>query len=161
MLSQQDEKAECSLRSVGCPMTSSNAYHSPGAGSSDDLNGLDILFVEDSRSVGVAVKTLLEFSGAHVAGPAATAAEAERLLSKHSPDVALVDFHLRGGELAYGLIARLHDQDVPVIVVSGLGMAELPLVKAAAILQKPFSEAQLLASLRPFTNATRFGEKVF
>jgi DNA-binding response OmpR family regulator len=157
MLSQQDEKAECSLRWVGCPMTSSNDDHSPGAGSSDDLNGLDILFVEDSRSVGEAVKGLLELLGAQVAGPAATAAEAERLLYKHSPDVALVDFHLRGGELAHGLIARLHDQDVPVIVVSGLGMAELPLVKAAAILQKPFSEAQLLANLRTFIkrNTTR------
>ena len=131
-------------------MTSSNDDRPPGAGSSDDLNGLDILFVEDSRSVGDAVKRLLELLGAHVAGPAATAAEAERLLSKHPPDVALVDFHLRGGELACGLIARLHDQDVPVIVVSGLAMAELPVVKAAAILQKPFSEAQLLANLRTF-----------
>ena len=29
-------------------------------------------------------------------GPAATTAEAERLLSEHAPDVALVDFHLEG-----------------------------------------------------------------
>ena len=44
--------------------------------------------------------------GADVVGPAATTAEAERLLSEHAPDVALVDFYLRAGELSYGLITR-------------------------------------------------------
>jgi DNA-binding response OmpR family regulator len=76
--------------------------------------------------------------------------EAERLLSEHAPDVALVDFHLRGGELSYSLIARLHEQGVPVILVSGSSesLSGLP-VEAATILEKPVSEAQLLASLRP------------
>ena len=101
------------------PMTLLNAHDLPEIGSSDDLKGLDILLVEDSRSVGKAVKSLLELLGAAVVGPAANTAEAERLLSEHAPDVALVDFHLRGGELSYGLIARLHDQGMPVIVVSG------------------------------------------
>jgi DNA-binding response OmpR family regulator len=88
--------------------------------------------------------------GADVVGPAATTADAERLLSEHAPDAALVDFHLRGGEVSYGLIARLHEQGVPVILVSGSSesLSGLP-VEAATILEKPFSEAQLLASLRP------------
>jgi CheY-like chemotaxis protein len=130
-------------------MNPSNAHDPPESGSSDDLNGLDILLVEDSRSVGEAMKSLLKLLGADVAGPAASGAEAENLLSEHTPDVALVDFHLRGGELAYDLIARLRDQGVPVIVVSGSGMPELPGVEVAAILQKPVGEAQLLAALRP------------
>ena len=100
-------------------MTSSNTHDPAGAGSSDDLKGLEILLVEDSWSVGEAMKDLLELLGAVVVGPAATTAEAERLLSEHAPDVALVDFHLRGGELSYSLIARLHEQGVPVILVSG------------------------------------------
>jgi CheY-like chemotaxis protein len=132
-----------------------NTHDLPENGSSDDLKGLDILLVEDSRSVGEAVKSLLKLLGAAVAGPAANAAEAERLLSEHTPDVALVDFHLRGGELAYGLIARLHDQGIPVIVVSGSGMPELPILGVAAILPKPVGEAQLIESLRPFTKAVR------
>ena len=101
------------------PMTSSNTYDPTGAGSSDDLRGLEILLVEDSGIVGEAIKDLLELLGADVVGPAATTAEAERLLSEHAPDVALVDFHLRGGELSYGLIARLHEQGVSVIMISG------------------------------------------
>jgi CheY-like chemotaxis protein len=139
-------------------MTSSNAHSPPETGLLDDLKDLDILLVEDSRSVGEAMKSLLELLGATVAGPAANTAEAERLLSEHAPDVALVDFHLRGGEPAYDLIARLHDQGVPVIVASGSGMPELPPVKAAAILQKPVTEAQLLASLRPFIARRRLGK---
>jgi hypothetical protein len=50
-----------------------------GAGSSDNLNGLEILLVEDSWVVGEAMEDLLELLGADMVGPAATAAEAERL----------------------------------------------------------------------------------
>ena len=132
------------------PMTSANNHDPAGAGSSDDLRGLEILLVEDSWVVGKAMKDLLELLGADVVGPAATTTEAERLLSEHAPDVALVDFHLRGGELSYSLIARLHEQGVPVIMISGSSESPSGLpVEAAIILEKPFSEAQLLASLRP------------
>ena len=100
-------------------MISSNTHDPTGAGLSNDLSGLGILLVEDSSIVGDAMKDLLELLGADVVGPAATTAKAEHLLSEHAPDAALVDFHLRGGELSYGLIARLHQQGVPVILVSG------------------------------------------
>jgi CheY-like chemotaxis protein len=53
-------------------MTSSNTNDPAGAGSSDDLRGLEILLVEDSWSVGEAMKDLLELLGAVVVGPAAT-----------------------------------------------------------------------------------------
>jgi len=129
-------------------MTSSNAHDLRGAGSSD-LKGVGILLVEDSWHLGKVMKTLLQALGADVAGPAATTVEAERLLSEQPPDVAFVDVRLREGELAYGLIDRLHDQGVPVIVISGYAVLPLPPAKAAAILQKPVSAAQLLATLRP------------
>ena len=100
-------------------MTSLTSHDAPVARSLDDLRGLNVLLVEDSWNVGAAVKDILELLGADVAGPAATKAEAERLLAERSPDIALVDFHLRGGELADGLITLLHAQGVPVIVTSG------------------------------------------
>jgi CheY-like chemotaxis protein len=131
-------------------MTSAKTHDPTGAGLSNDLSGLEILLVEDSSIVGEAIKDMLELLGAEVVGPAATTTEAERLLSEHAPDVALVDFHLRGGELSYGLIARLHEQGVPVIMISGSSESPSGLpVEAATILEKPVSEAQLLASLRP------------
>jgi CheY-like chemotaxis protein len=132
-------------------MTASNAHDAPGAGS--DLEGVRILLVEDSWQLGMALKSLLHALGADVAGPVATSAEAERLVAERVPDVALVDFNLRGGERAFGLIDRLHDQGIRVVVTTGY--ADIPLApgKAAAILQKPITEAQLIASLRPATKA--------
>jgi len=130
-------------------MISANAHEPPGDGSPDDLKGLSILLVEVSWHVGRALKILLQALGADVTGPAATPAEAERLLSEHAPDVAIVDFNLRGGERANGLIDRLQHQRVSVIVISGYSVLPLPPVKPAVMLQKPVSEAQLLATLRP------------
>jgi DNA-binding NtrC family response regulator len=128
-------------------MALSSTYGS-AAGGSDDLKGLGILLVEDSWHIGCAMKNLLQLMGADVAGPAATTAEAERLLSERSPDVAIVDISLREGEQAFGLIDRLHDQGVRVVVISGY--SELPPdSRAVATLQKPVSEAELLATLRP------------
>ncbi len=132
------------------PMASSNAHDPPGARSSDDLTGLNILLVEDSRDVGEAVKKHLELLGAKVVGPATTTAEAEGLLTEHLPDVALVDFHLREGERSDGLIARLHEQGVPVIMLSGsFEFPRLSSVAGTTFLEKPVSEAQLLAHLSP------------
>ncbi len=114
-----------------------------------DLSGVRILVVEDSWQLAMALKSLLLALGADVSGPVATSADALRLATEAPPDAALVDFNLRGGERADGLIERLHEQGIYVIVTSGY--AVLPVVPrhAAAILQKPISEAALLGSLRP------------
>jgi FixJ family two-component response regulator len=64
---------------------------------------------------------------------------------------ALVDFNLRAGERASDLIDQLHNQGVRVIVTTGYADVPLAPGKAAAILQKPVSETQLLAALRPLT----------
>ena len=84
-------------------------------------------------------------------GPAATTAEAERLISERVPDASIVDFNLRGGELAHNLIDKLNKVGVRVIVASGYTSVPVAPGKAAAILQKPIVEAQLLAALRPLT----------
>jgi CheY-like chemotaxis protein len=111
------------------------------------LNGVRILLVEDSLSLGEAMKSLLQACRADVIGPVVSTAEADRLISENLPDAALVDINLRGGERADGLIDRLHDQGVRVVVTSGY--TDLPLAprNAAATLSKPFSEAQFFAAL--------------
>jgi DNA-binding NtrC family response regulator len=132
-------------------MTSSNA-HAPSGAKSCDLKDVRILLVEDSWQVGMALKRLLRVWGAEVIGPAATTAEAEQLISRHIPAAALVDINLRGGELAYGLIDRLHDQGVRVVVMSGYGNLPLAPGKVVAMLRKPMNNEQLLAAL---SNAAR------
>ena len=60
-----------------------------------------ILLVEDDWQLGTAMKSHLRALGANVVGLVATTTEAERLIAEHIPDVALVDFNLRGGERPY------------------------------------------------------------
>ena len=121
--------------------------HDPPEAGCPDLNGVRILLVEDSLSLGEAMKSLLQACRADVIGPVASAAEADRLISKNLPDAALVDINLRGGERSDGLIDRLRDQGVRVVVTSGC--TDLPLAprNVAATLSKPFSEAQFFAAL--------------
>jgi CheY-like chemotaxis protein len=90
---------------------------------------------------------LLRSVGVEVLGPVATTAAALRLVAETSPDVALVDVNLRGGELAYELIDRLHELGIRIVVMSGDAEVPRAVGTAAAILEKPVSEDLLLASL--------------
>ena len=119
----------------------------------DDLQGLEILLVEDSRSVADALKQHLELLGAQVTGPAATIAEATKLILERLPDVAFVDFHLRGGDSS-GLIAQLRKKGVPVIVLSGSFEFPAPAsLEGVTMVEKPISEAQILQYLKPMLKA--------
>jgi CheY-like chemotaxis protein len=112
-----------------------------------ELRDLRVLVVEDSWHVANALKVLLEELGVKVAGPAATPKEADRLVAVGLPDVAIVDINLKG-EMAYGLIDRLNDRGIRVVVISGYAVPQVAQAKVAAILQKPFSAKSLLAVLR-------------
>ena len=114
--------------------------------STAELRGLRVLVVEDSWHVAHAIKSLLEELGMVVAGPAATLGDAERLLAAREPEVAIVDINLKG-EMAYGLIDRLHGRGVRVVVISGYAVPQIAQGKVAAILQKPFSAKSLLMIL--------------
>ena len=88
------------------------------ASADTQLSDLNVLVVEDSWHVANALKALLEELGVTVAGPAATPAEAKRLLAERRPDVAIVDINLKG-EMAYGLIDCLNEHGVCIVVISG------------------------------------------
>jgi DNA-binding NtrC family response regulator len=133
-------------------MTSPLVCDPPEAGSSE-LDGLSVLIVEDSWDVGTGLKMLLEALGAVVAGPAATTADAMRLVCDRTPDVALVDINLRDGEQSYCLINQLHAQGIRVVVISGYADVSPAVGKAAVILQKPIREDVLLAHIRPVAAA--------
>src|SRR5438093_165111 len=120
----------------------------PHKASPSELNGLCVLVVEDSWDVGTGLKMLLESWGADIVGPAATTADALHLISEHTPDLALVDINLRNGEQSYGLINRLHDQGIRIVVISGYADVTPADGKVVAILQKPMREDLLLASIR-------------
>lgn len=109
-----------------------------------DLNGLSVMVVEDSWQVSSALQSLLEACGAEVIGPVATAADAVRLTSERTADVALVDIKLRDGEMAYALIDRLQHQGIRVVVMTGYDDLPSKQGKAAAVLRKPVQAKALL-----------------
>lgn len=84
-----------------------------------------------------------------MAGPAATIADAERLIAECKPDVAIVDINLRDGERANPLLDRLEEEGIPVVVITGYTAVSLPPGKVEAILQKPVSVERFLAALAP------------
>jgi len=108
-----------------------------------------ILLVEDSWHVGNAIKRLLRALGADVAGPAATIADAERLIAECKPDVAIVDINLRDGEQANPLLDRLQEEGIPAIVITGYTTAPIKPGAVEAVLQKPVSVERFLAALGP------------
>jgi CheY-like chemotaxis protein len=124
-----------------------NVMTSPTA-SPSDLNGLRVLVVEDSWEVSTGLKRLLELWGASVVEPVPTSADAMLLIFQATPDVALVDIHLRNGEISYDLIDCLYDRGVRVVVLTGYADVSLPIGNAAAVLQKPVKEELLITSLR-------------
>src|SRR5262245_56935279 len=90
----------------------------PGQSSRIELKGAHILVVEDQWHVAIALKSLLETEGMEVIGPAATTADALRLVNVKKPALAVVDLNLKGN-MAHGLIDQLHDQGVRIIVATG------------------------------------------
>ena len=115
----------------------------------DDLRGLTILLVEDSPVVADALKQHLELLGATVAAPAATTAEAKEIIMAGRPDVALVDFHLRG-ENSCTLIAQLRQEGIPVIMLSGsIESPAQALLHGVMMLEKPVREERIPEHLRP------------
>ena len=109
------------------------------------LRGLRVLIVEDSYVVASAIQSLLEEIGMVVVGPVASSTDAERLLVERSPELAIVDIHLKG-EKSFNLIDRLHEEGIPVLAMSGLA-AHTTVAGASAVLQKPFGGSDLLAAL--------------
>jgi DNA-binding response OmpR family regulator len=111
------------------------------------LAGKRVLVAEDAWHVAKALKGVLEDTGLEVLGPAASVHQAEEVLARTEPDLAIVDINLKG-ELSYALIDRLHDKGVPVIVATGYAQLTEPIGKSVVMLQKPFSGPALLAKVR-------------
>ena len=110
------------------------------------LKAVPILVVEDAWHVAKAMKGVLEQLGMDVLGPAATMAEARRLLATQRPRAALVDVNLRG-EMAWDLIDELREQGIDVVVMSGYALPDTSRGRPLTHLQKPFDAAELMTAL--------------
>jgi DNA-binding response OmpR family regulator len=122
----------------------------PGPTPDPPSRGPLVLVVEDEALIALDLELLLGRHGWRVLGPAATVAQALRLLEGGGevPAVALLDANLRG-EPATPVAERLRALRVPFVVASaydGARLAALGLGGAPAV-GKPARERVLLAAL--------------
>jgi DNA-binding response OmpR family regulator len=77
-----------------------------------------VLLVEDEALIALALTDDLETAGYRVAGPFHRCRDTLDWLERQTPDVAIIDIHLRDGS-SVELARMLRDRDVPFIVFSG------------------------------------------
>ena len=108
-----------------------------------------VLVVEDEFLLAMDLGVLLERQGYRVLGPAATVAEALRLLDGgETPGAALLDVNLRG-ETVTPVAARLRALGVPFVLASAYDDARLAALGLAGApnVGKPADDRRLLAAL--------------
>ena len=114
---------------------------------SSNLAGLKVLVVEDEMLVAMLVEDMLADLGCEVVGPVAELDEAMSLAESAAIDLALLDVNL-GGKPIFPVADALKARGVPFAFASGYGEAGLSEEhRGAAVLQKPFREADLARAL--------------
>jgi CheY-like chemotaxis protein len=113
------------------------------------LSGRRVLVVEDELLVLMDVEDFLEELGCEVLESASTVEQALQRIAEDAPEVAILDLNL-DGQTTLPVAEALRNAGIPFIVVTGyvdIKHAE-PVLRDAAMLQKPCSGEQLQAGLR-------------
>ncbi len=78
-----------------------------------------VLVVDDHEIIRTGLKSILEKAGFDVVAEASTAAEALEAVTKHSPDVVLMDIRMEGGDGLNSLgRMKLDHADLPIVLFS-------------------------------------------
>jgi DNA-binding response OmpR family regulator len=102
-----------------------------------DLDGAQILLVEDEYFVAVELKTILGELGARVVGPVSRLQPARELARAERLDGAVLDVKL-DGETTFPLAQELLERGVPVLFTTGFDPSVLPeRFRSAPCLAKP------------------------
>jgi CheY-like chemotaxis protein len=113
------------------------------------MSGMTVLVVEDDFIVAYDMQMMLEEQGARVLGPATNLAEAQQLLAKERPTVAVLDVNLNG-EYVFPLADALRAQDVPFLFATAYADQDQLFPQAARSvprLPKPVLPNVLIAQL--------------
>lgn len=111
------------------------------------LQGMHVLVVENDEMNATLLELQLAQAGAVMLGPAASVAEALRLIEE-KPDLAILDYRLGGSETSEDVAHTLAERGIPFVLATGLGADDLPPVFArGVVLEKPYVTEELLAAL--------------
>ena len=111
---------------------------------------LAILIVEDEPLIAMMLEDFLDSLGHRIVGTVDSVTDAMPYVDDGGFDVAIIDVHLRGGEVAWPLADKLMDRGLPFIVATG-GHIEPPPARhaQAPVLAKPYT----IDAIEPALNA--------
>jgi len=113
------------------------------------MSGMRVLVVEDDFIVAYDMQTMLEEQGARVLGPASSLAEAQELIAREQPTVAVLDVNLNG-EYVFPLLDQLRSKEVPFVFATAYADEDRLFPEAARSaprLSKPVLPHVLIAQL--------------
>jgi DNA-binding response OmpR family regulator len=108
-----------------------------------ELSGMRILVVEDEILLAMDLADFLADSGCTVAGPASSVEQGMRLVEQDAIDGAILDVNLRG-EMVFPLADALAERSTPFVYATGYGKLLRACNHGRPVLQKPYSNQQLL-----------------
>ena len=133
-------------RSVAAPTPAEHVEQT--ANRAHPLAEMTILVVEDQLVIALDAEQLLKESGARDVHIAATPAEAERILARLRPDVAVLDVNL-GRTSSLAVAERLREIAVPFIFATGYGDSRMipDQFRDVPVVRKPYSAQTLVDGL--------------
>jgi len=108
-----------------------------------------VLIAEDNPLIAVSYEDLVTDAGLSVGGSFLSCESAEKWLSVHNPDLAILDVTLQDGNSAE-LAKKLCGREIPFLVVSGYSAESEgidAIFKSAPWLEKPVTSAALESAL--------------
>jgi DNA-binding response OmpR family regulator len=121
--------------------------------------GRHVLVIEDEPNIVEAIRFILIRDGWEVSA-LTDGAGAEEAIRRHRPDVVILDVMLPGRsgfEILAALRADAATQTLPVLMLTARGQgrdrAEAERIGASRFISKPFSNAEILASVRDLAGA--------
>ncbi|MEZ5971484.1 MAG: PAS domain S-box protein [Hyphomonadaceae bacterium] len=117
------------------------------------IGGKRVLVVEDEPLIGMVLTDYLQEAGCEIVGPAQSAEQAEQMARTEAIDAALVDGNL-AGQRADKIVSALRERRIPFAFVTGYGREALPPgSENAPIIEKPFTEGQVITTLNRLLNS--------
>ena len=111
------------------------------------LQGMRVLVVENDEMNATLLDLQLAQAGAAMVGPAASVAQALQMI-EDQPDLAILDYHLGGGETSEEVAGALIARGIPFVLATGVNADTLPHVfSRGVVLVKPYVTEELLGAL--------------
>ena len=112
-----------------------------------DLAQHSVLVIEDDPLLAMDLEACLSAAGYCVVGPAATTAQAFRLIENQPLDLVILDLNL-GTEMAFALPDFLAERQIPFVILTGHSRTMVaPHHRDRPFLQKPYVAATLLRTI--------------